>query len=282
MLGRVIDNRYRIDRDLGSGGSGTVYGAFDAYRGAPVAIKILRPEAATDAERLLRFDREARVLANIRCEHVVTMYGTGKLEGGEPYLVMELLEGSDLGGMLEAERRIPYPRAVDYILQACTAVHAAHEQGIVHRDIKLSNLFCTHRPNRSAFVKVLDFGLAKEVDFAHPLTATMAVLGSPLYMSPEQMRASRDVDLRTDIWSLGVCLFELVTGRPPFDAPSIGMLFAQVLTEAPPLAHVVDPSLPEELSVVIAHCLEKKPEGRFKSAADLAFWLRALVAPAAP
>jgi serine/threonine-protein kinase len=275
VQGRLVEGRYQVEREIGSGGLGTVYAAIDHSTRTRVALKVLRPEALEDAESLIRFDREAKVLAGLHCENVVHVFATGKLDG-TPYIVMEYLEGVDLAEVVARQGPIHPSLVVDYALQACNALAEAHACGIIHRDLKPSNLFQTRRTNGGDLIKVLDFGLAKQVDNAMPLTGTMAVMGSPTYMSPEQMRASRDVDGRTDIWSLGVTMFELAAGRPPFESTSVPLLCAQVLSDAAPSVRSVRPEVPEELAAVIAHCLEKKPEARFKSIPELAFWLRAL------
>src|SRR5580693_7216018 len=168
-------------------------------------------------EYVARFEREARTAVKIKSEHVARVIDVGQLESGSPYMVMEYLEGEDLQGWLEKQGRLPIERAVDFLLQACEAIAEAHAMGIVHRDLKPANLFCIRRPDGTLSIKVLDFGISKAAGASMGMTSTQAVMGSPLYMSPEQMGSSKGVDARSDIWALGVILFELVTGRVPFD-----------------------------------------------------------------
>ena len=267
--GTVLADKYRVDGMLGEGGMGVVVAATHLGLGHAVAIKVLLPELMANAAIVERFAREARASAKLRGEHVCRVSDVGVLGSGAPYIVMELLHGRDLGSMLRERGPLPVPLAVDYLLQACLGIAEAHAYGIVHRDLKSANVFVTQRPDGSALVKVLDFGIAKAPGEAgdHSLTTTQAVMGSPSYMSPEQMRATRDVDARSDLWSLGVMLFELVTGRVPFAAESITALAVMVTTEPTP-SLVADGHA--ELDGVLARALAKSPAGRFQDIAQLA------------
>jgi serine/threonine protein kinase len=267
--GSVIAGKYRIERMLGEGGMGRVYAARQTGLERPVALKILRPELARDAVALTRFHREARLIASLNSEHVVRVHDLGALDTGEPYLVMELLEGEDLGTVL-ARGPIPVHQATALILAACEALAEAHALGIVHRDIKPSNLFLT----RTHRLKVLDFGIAK---LAAPSAGSLAmtgegiVLGSPRYMAPEQITGSRDVDARADIWSLGATLYHLVTGSPPFAEPTLEAIFAAILSgHTPPLLG----SLPPGVAGVIHRALARDPAARFATVGELAAALR--------
>ncbi|HEV7557208.1 MAG TPA: serine/threonine-protein kinase, partial [Kofleriaceae bacterium] len=216
--GTLVAGKYRIDRILGRGGMGIVASAAHVHLHNKVALKFLEPSFVADAKVVERFVREARAVAGLRGEHVCRVTDVGALDNGTPFIVMELLEGTDLARLLKTGP-VPVQRACSYVLQACVGVAEAHALDIVHRDLKPANLFLTHRPDGTPLVKVLDFGIAKAPttngdDFS--LTQTAGVLGSPGYMSPEQLRSSHDVDRRTDIWSLGVILYELVSGHPPF------------------------------------------------------------------
>jgi hypothetical protein len=263
--GDVLAGKYRVERVLGEGGMGVV-----------VAAHHIQPEALQNAEAIARFVREARAAVKIKSEHVARVIDVGQLESGSPYIVMEYLEGGDLAGWLKQRGPLAAEQAVDFVLQACEALADAHVLGIVHRDLKPANLFCIQRSDGQLSIKVIDFGISK-VTIAgaqgHDMTRTSALMGSPLYMSPEQMQLSKGVDARTDIWSLGVILFELITGRPPFNAEAVTELAIKVATEpAPPLrAFVFD--APAGLERVVAKCLEKDRAKRFQSVGELALAL---------
>jgi eukaryotic-like serine/threonine-protein kinase len=279
--GDLLAGKYRVERMLGVGGMGMVVAAKHIELNTRVALKMLLPEIADD-EQVARFQREARAAVRLRSEHSVRVLDVGKMKDGTPFMVMELLIGRDLGALVLERGLIPPHDAVDFIIQACEAVAEAHAMGIVHRDLKPRNLFLTTRADGSPLVKVLDFGLAKSLHQRQEdmsLTKTSAILGSPMYMSPEQMRSTRDVDTRTDIWSLGVCLYELVTGRAPFEAPTVAELCALVLTADPRPPHEVNPNVPVELSKVIVRCLQKTAEARFDNVGELAFVLQEFGSP---
>jgi len=275
--GQIIAGKYRVERVLGQGGMGVVVVAMHDELDQRVAIKFLLQNALTDAEWVARFSREAKAAARIKSEHVVKVYDVGKLpETGAPYIVMEYLEGRDLQTILNDRRRIPIDEAVEYLLQACEAIAEAHSAGVVHRDLKPANLFVTHRTDGSPCVKILDFGISKMTSLtgkdSQSMTNTSAIVGSPLYMSPEQMRASKNVDRRTDIWSIGVILQELVSGEPSFVANTTAELCAIVLT-APPTPLQLDnvpPNVSRGLAAVIEKCLKKPPEERYGTIAELA------------
>ena len=271
-IGSSIAGKYRVERVLGQGGMGVVVVAMHDELDQRVAIKFLLRDAMTDAEWVARFSREAKAAARIKSEHAVKVYDVGKLENGAPYMVMEYLEGRDLQTILNDRRRIPVDEAVEYLLQACEAIAEAHSAGVVHRDLKPANLFVTHRTDGSPCVKILDFGISKMTSLtgkdSQSMTNTSAIVGSPLYMSPEQMRASKNVDRRTDIWSIGVILQELVSGEPSFVANTTAELCALVLTAPPAPLQLED--APRGLSNVIEKCLKKTPEERYGTIAELA------------
>ena len=230
-----------------------------------VAIKLIREDIALDEANVERFVREAKSAVKLKSEHVARVRDVGTFEDGTPYMVMELLDGQDLGRILQDQQRIPRLHAVDLVLQACDAVAEAHSLGIVHRDIKPTNLFVTRRPDGSALLKVLDFGISKAPRSAElALTQTASMLGTPAYMSPEQMRSARTVDPRSDIWSLGTVLYELVEGHPPFEAKNFAELCVAVTTE-PPRPIVVG----LELGPVLERCLAKELVDRYQSVAEL-------------
>jgi serine/threonine-protein kinase len=281
--GAILARKYRIVRTIGQGGMGVVVEAMHEELDQHVAVKLMAEHAAANVEWAARFQREARAAARIKSEHVVRVYDVGKLETGQPYMVMELLEGEDLGAVLERVGKLDVPLAVDYVLQACEALAEAHANGIVHRDLKPANLFVTSKSDGSACVKVLDFGISKVTGDMRgvTVTSTSAIVGSPLYMSPEQMKASKNVDARTDIWSLGVILHELVTGRPPFDGETAPELCALVLTAPPSRLSDSLPTAPPTLEAVVLKCLEKDATKRFADVAELAAALAPLAVGAA-
>ncbi len=281
MLGDVLGGKYRIERVVGRGGMGVVFAARHIELHQRVAVKVLLPDPSNTAEQIERFMREARSAVRLKSDNSVRVTDVGRLRSGMPFMVMELLEGADLAQLVD-HATLPVTTAIDYVLQACEAIAEAHALGMVHRDIKPSNLFVTRRVHGVAVVKVLDFGLAKHqtLDADRGLTKSSALMGSPPYMSPEQMRATRDVDARTDIWSLGVTLYELVTGTLPFHAGTVAETCALVLT-APPAAFPPSVAgLPEDLWRVIERCLAKDPAERFQNVCELANALEPFAAPA--
>jgi len=269
--GMMLAGKYRVERTIGEGGMGVVLAATNEALRQRVAIKLLRSGALANAKALGRFEREARAAASLRSEHVARVLDVGKLEDGRPYMVMEYLEGKDLGDVIEHDGELPVGDAVDYVLQACEAIAEAHAAGIIHRDLKPKNLFLALTVDGRPLVKVLDFGISKIEDEAEDmsLTRTTEVIGSPSYMSPEQLRASKQVDLRTDIWALGVIMYELLTKKLPFEATTVTDLVAVVLTEPLPDLRVVRPDVPPELAAAVGRCLEKKRDDRFASVSDL-------------
>jgi len=272
--GDVVADKYEVERVLGHGGMGVVVVARHRVLGHRVAIKYLLPAVAHDAAAVARFTREAQAAVALRGEHVARVFDVGTLETGAPYMVMELLTGTDLETMLERDGPLDVRCAIDFVLQACEAIAEAHALGIVHRDLKPSNLYVTQRPDGSPLVKVLDFGIAKTIETAAErpsmLTATGTTLGTPVYMSPEQIRDAKTADRRTDIWALGVVLHHLLAGEPPFVGDTLPSLCAQILTEpAIPLAST-RPDVPADLAAVVSRCLAKRAEDRFQDVGELA------------
>jgi serine/threonine-protein kinase len=265
--GEVIDGKYQIEAELGEGGMGRVLAASHLTLGSSVAIKLLKSEAMRVPQVAQRFLREARAAGRLRNEHVARVMDVGELPSGEPFMVMELLRGVDLATMVE-QGRVPPVDALEYVAQACVGLAEAHAMGMVHRDIKPANLFVTRRPNGAPLVKVLDFGIATAAvgDSDHGLTSTLTVMGSPSYMSPEQLRAARDVDARSDIWSLGVTLYELLTGEQPFEAPTLTALTLRIVSEP----HTPMRDVPPALAAIVDRCLDKERERRFANVVELA------------
>jgi serine/threonine-protein kinase len=259
----VLASKYRVERILGQGGMGTVLAAIDTSLERRVAIKVMLPDRASDPEGVARFLREGRAAVKLTSDHVARVFEVGVSEG-RPYLVMEYLDGEDLDSLLARAGKLSVREAADYLLEACEAIAEAHSAGIVHRDLKPQNLFLAKRPNGRVTVKVLDFGISKIAQTESPkLTRSGAALGTPFYMAPEQMRSAREVDPRTDIWALGVILYELVTGRPPFLGESITAVAILVANEAPPPPRTSCPEIPEAFERLILRCLEKDPSERY-------------------
>jgi serine/threonine-protein kinase len=271
--GEVLGGKYRVERVLATGGMGVIVAARHLQLDQRVALKFLLPDAGKNPEVVARFSREARAAARIRGQHVARVSDVGTLESGQPYMVMEYLEGQDLEAILKTRGALPVEEAVHYVIQACEAVAEAHSVGIVHRDLKPANLYLADRPGGGHRIKVLDFGISKvaagEVSVEDAsLTKTNAIMGSPTYMSPEQLRSSRDVDARSDIWSIGVVLYELVGGRVPFCSDTIPEVCASILKDPPvPLSAMCD--VPEALEAAIFRCLEKEAGARFATIAEL-------------
>ncbi|MDI1445294.1 serine/threonine-protein kinase [Polyangium sp. 6x1] len=281
--GDVLSGKFRIERVLGEGGMGVVLAAHHLHLGRTVAIKLLQPEALKHQEIVARFANEARSASRIQSEHVARVLDVGTLDTGEPYMVMEYLEGSDLSKLVRRGGPLAVEDAVEYLLQACEALAEAHVAGIVHRDLKPANLYLTRRADGSACVKVLDFGISKAAlvgssPEAQHMTQTQSVLGTPGYMAPEQLRSAKHVDPRTDIWALGVILQELLTGKLAFQGTTVPEVYAAILGSPPDPLRTLRPDAPPALEAVILRCLEKDAARRFASVGELA----AALVPFAP
>jgi eukaryotic-like serine/threonine-protein kinase len=281
-VGDVIAGKYRVDRVLGKGGMGVVVLATHLELRKRRAIKLMLADASAAPKAVERFLREARAACLLENEHIAHVFDVGRLTSGAPFIVMEYLEGNDLADELSRRGKIPLEEVAESALQACIALAEAHGRGLVHRDLKPSNLYSARQSDGSRRIKVLDFGISKWLDKGEGgATTTDAVIGSPLYMSPEQIHTPRAIDGRADIWSLGVILYELVTGRRPFQGESLMSALAQIATYAPrPPSHHV-PGLPAAFDAVVLRCLEKKPENRYRDVGELAWDLLPFASPAA-
>ncbi len=279
----MLAGKYRVEKVLGFGGMGVVVSAFRTDLEQRVAVKFLGTAAAERPDAAERFRREARAAAKIRSEHVARVLDVGTLDTGLPYMVMEFLEGNDIADELRRLGRLPVSEAVEFVLQAIEALAEAHAAGVVHRDLKPGNLFLARRADGSRRVKVLDFGISKALTGSSveelSLTKTAALIGSPLYMAPEQMRSAKDVDTRADIWSLGAMLYEMLTGEPPYTGESIPQLCAALLHDDPIPLRQHRPDVPEGLEHAVLRCLMKDRNHRFPTVFELG---RALLPYAQP
>lgn len=272
--GDVVGGKYRVDRVLGAGGMGVVVAATHTELDQPVALKFILPEAVSGKDSVERFMREARAVARLKSEHVARVYDVGRDDNGLPYMVLELLEGCDLAKLNKQKGPFAIADSIEYVLQVCEALVEAHAAGIVHRDLKPQNVFVSRRLNGTPLVKVLDFGIAKAVGAAAvgqmALTDSQAVMGSPLYMAPEHMRSARAADVRSDIWSLGVMLYELLGGQLPFDGETVTEVCIRVVNEPPVSLLSLRPGLEQTLVGIVMRCLEKDPAARWQNVAQLA------------
>ena len=275
-VGDVIAGKYRVDSILGTGGMGKVFGATHLDLGQKVAIKVLtvQQDDSRREEARERFIREGRATAALVSDHVVRVYDVGTLDTGAPFMVMEALRGQDLAHTVQRGGPLPIELAADCVRQAAEAIACAHHEGIVHRDLKPSNLFLTKRSDGTPLVKVLDFGISKSMQAeldptSGNLTATRSVLGTPFYMSPEQVRDAKKVDFRTDIWSLGLILHELLSGSPAFDGSTLPGVCAAIAADPPAALRLKRPEVPVELEAIVLKCLQKDPMRRYQSASSL-------------
>ena len=272
--GDVIAGKYRVDRVLGEGGMGVVVAAWHADLEQKVAIKVLNETALKNAALVQRFEREARAAVKIQSRHVARVVDVGKLDDGTHFMVMEFLEGRDLSQLMK-NGSLGITEAVDLVLQACDAISEAHAYGIVHRDIKPANLFLAEQGDGAVELKVLDFGISKSMGPDHDtggkgLTKTTDVFGSPMYMSPEQLLSTAKVDHRTDLWALGIILYELVGGHPPFHSGSVAEIWSAILERPVPVPSLLRGDLPRELEEIIMRCLTRDVEQRYQTVGDLA------------
>ena len=274
LVGTVVDNRYSVIRLIGAGGMGAVYEVEHRLIDRRFALKTLHPEMAKNTEAVMRFHKEARAAGRIGNEHIVEVSDMGHLPSGTPYMILELLEGRDLGKELTATGPLPVPRVVHITRQVCNALAAAHRKDIVHRDLKPDNVFLLQNRPQKDFVKLLDFGISKIRDTLHgigePLTRTGAALGTPHYMAPEQLEGSANVDARTDVYAMGVVLYQVLTGQVPYDAPSFPGLVIKIMQEPIPSVRALQPHVPESLDLVIRRAMAKERARRFDTIEELA------------
>jgi serine/threonine-protein kinase len=274
-IGQVVAGKYRIERLLGRGGMGAVFAAHHSLLQQRVALKVMLAEHASSTEAVTRFLNEARAAARIEGEHVARVLDLGQLEDGSPFIALELLEGSDLAGVLRTRGALPATEVVDYVLQALEALAQAHALGIVHRDLKPANLFLARRRDGTDIVKVLDFGISKVADAltgagSNPQTHTSSLLGSPGYMAPEQLRSAKTVDARADIWAVGVILYQLLCGRPPFEGETMTEVLVAILEQPVVPPRTWRPDIPPGLESVVMGCLSRDLNARIPNVVVLA------------
>jgi serine/threonine-protein kinase len=266
--GEILEGKYRLVQRIGTGGMGSVWIAEHMAIGKRVAVKLLHRELAENEEATKRFHQEARAAAAAGHRGIVEVHDIGVTGDGEPYIVMELLEGESLGSLLARENRISVPMALHLALSALSALAAAHRRGIVHRDIKPDNVFLARTMDLPA-VKLLDFGVSKMAAGNPSTTLSGVALGTPRYMAPEQARGDLDIDARADLWAMGVILYEALTGSVPFDAPTSNAVMVRLMTEEPRPPRELAPELPEKLEAIILRALAKEPADRFRRAEDM-------------
>jgi serine/threonine-protein kinase len=270
VVGQTIDGRYRVLRVLGEGGMGAVYEAEHTGTGSRVAVKVIHAEMSAKTEVVARFHREARVASAIQTPHIVRVLDAGTAPVS--YMVMELLHGEDVRSLLQRVGKLPPDLALRLVGQVCIGLGKAHEAGVIHRDVKPANLFLSRVDSDEITIKVVDFGIAKMVDAQLPsgssLTATGGMIGSPLYMSPEQAMGRKSIDLRTDVWSLGVVLYEALAGRTPhLQGETFMAVMMAILSKPPPPIQDVAPWVPPEIARIVHRMIAEAPDARFPSMA---------------
>jgi serine/threonine-protein kinase len=271
-IGTVLDGKYELIRLLGEGGMGSVYEAQHRLIGRRLAVKFLHPQYASSPDVVTRFQREAQAAAQIGHENIIEVTDMGTSPDQSPYLVMEFLEGCDLKRLIEDEGVLEPKRAAHIMVQALGALQAAHNVGIIHRDLKPENIYLIQKGGNPDYVKLLDFGISKfralETDGVKGLTQTGTVLGTPHYMSPEQARGEQDLSPRSDIYAMGVILYQMLTGHLPFDAPNYNALLIKILTEQPPAPESLNPELPADLVDTINIAMARDASARFETCTD--------------
>ncbi|WP_437875843.1 serine/threonine-protein kinase [Sorangium sp. So ce513] len=278
--GRAVMDKYRLERRLGGGGMGDLWLGFDIKLRRRVVIKFIRSFAATEPELIARFEREARASARVRSPYVIETYDYG-VDRGCAFIVMEYLEGEDMNRRLEREQKLPLAQATTLFTQLGKALDAVHSAGVIHRDLKPGNIFITSSGG-DELVKVLDFGVAKSSCSRDRITKTGMVLGTPRYMSPEQTMAPKQVDYRSDLWSMAVILYRAITGQCPFAGATINELVRHICQTSFPRASELAPELPPDIDAFFTRAFQFEPDARFQSGKEMMEAFAAIVQPHAP
>ncbi len=270
FIGRVLAGRFKVVEHIGEGGMSRIYKAESTESGGEtVAVKVLHGYLQKREEAVARFHREVKAVTKIGHPGIITVLESGTLSDGTVYMIQELLKGEDWGEVLERSGAQPIAHAVKVVRQVCDGLGAAHEKGIIHRDLKPANVFLHERKSGRIVVKLLDFGVSKIRDDDQSLTATDSTMGTVAYMSPEQLRGAKFVDVCSDIWALGVMLFEALAGHKPYEAETMAMTATKILKDATPRIRAVRPDVPAGLQKIIHKLLQKNPEKRFQTAAEV-------------
>jgi serine/threonine-protein kinase len=277
LVGKRV-HKYDIVRVIGRGGMGTVYEALNTAINKRVAMKFIDAGTVQNADTVARFQREAQAASAVESAHIVEIFDSGMSEEGQPYIVMELLRGEDLGHRIKRCGRLELPEALHVTGQILRGLHRAHKAGIVHRDLKPDNIFLVDRDDDPNFAKILDFGISKvrrggETP-VHTLTRQGTVLGTPFYMSPEQAQAQPDVDSRSDLWSVGAILYECLTGRPPYTGATYEQVIVNICMNDAEDVRLYNPAVPEAVALVIARALSRDREDRYQEAREFLDALR--------
>ncbi|NUP11151.1 MAG: serine/threonine protein kinase [Polyangiaceae bacterium] len=271
QAGDLIQSRYRLNRLLGSGASGSVWAAKNELIDRDVALKIMRPDVAEDAVALQRFFNEAKASGRVRSSSIVEILDLGQAEDGSPFLVFELLDGEGLDARLQREGTLEAEFAAEVFVSVAKALDLAHSQGIIHRDLKPANIFLHRDPEGNTIAKILDFGISKifETNNNFTLTRTGTVVGSPAYMAPEQASGREDLDGRADVWSMGVVMYETLSGTLPHEAPNYNALMVRILTQDVDPLITRKPALPAALCTVVDTCLRRDRDQRVPGAGQV-------------
>ncbi|NUQ79697.1 MAG: serine/threonine protein kinase, partial [Polyangiaceae bacterium] len=287
-IGTILDGKYRIVRELGTGGMGAVYEGENVRIRRKVAIKLLHASVSSQSEAVMRFEREAEAAGRIGSDHICEVLDLGILDDGTRYLVMEYLEGETLGSRIKRSGRMGPLMTIPIMAQVLDALGAAHAAGIIHRDLKPDNIFILPvKGGVPDFVKILDFGVSKFAQNSDEMNMTRAgaVVGTPYYMSPEQARGTSQIDARSDIYALGVLLYQATTGQVPFQAQTFNELLFKIVLEPAPPPQQYAPDLDPEFSAIIQRAMAREPAHRFQSCAEfkdaLLGWMAARVGPSA-